>query len=645
MSPGQVDVTRYENWQTDPFANPNGYFNEYFQNPYFTLSNNRQKIRNDYFQGNVELRYQPITGLTFTGRVGITTNNNSAKYTSGKFIYSDYTKSISGSSKTDMAGSVTDASGFSTQLVNDFLAQYKTKITKDFAFDVVLGTTFRSNTSKNISASANGLVIDGLYNLGNSLNNPTASESNFTAHQIGVYGEARFGFKDYLYLHVTGRNDWRSILEKANRSFFYPSADVSFIVTDAFPALQTNNWLQSLKLRGGVSQVGQINLGNSTNFGAYSLQTTFGQAYGYPYASGAGFTLGNVLVSDNIKPEKTNGIEAGLDFELKKYGINGGFTAYKTNTINQTITVKVSTSAGFTDLLTNVGEVENKGLESYLRITPIKTASGFEFTVGGNYTLNRNNVLSLSDQSNQLVINSQASSAQILAKVGSPFPLLQTTTYNRDPQGRIIVDAITGYPASNGTFSDIGITTPPHILGFNTLIRYKGIRFSTLFEYRNGHYIFNAVATGYDFSGAGIRTAWYNRDRFVIPNSSTLAADGTYVPNTNIAVRSGGADFWTDPTRNLNIGENFVNSAGFWKLREASIAYDFPQSLLTKTKFIKGATLSVQGRNLFIWVPKSNLYTDPEYSANGTDSNAVGVTSLAQTPPARYFGGTVSLTF
>lgn len=645
MSPGQVDVTKYENWQTDPFANPNGYYNEYFQNPYFTLANNRSKTRNDYFQGNLELRWQPIQPLTLTYRVGISTRNNSLKSTIGKFTYSDYTKSISGSSKTDIAGSVSDYSGFSTQLVNDFLAQFKTNFGKNFAFDVVGGASFRRNNSKDVSVSANGLVINDLYNISNSLNNPGAGEGNYAASQVGVYGEARLGFRDFLYLHVTGRNDWRSILAKENRSFFYPSADVSFILTDAFPVLQTNNWLQSLKLRGGYSQVGQINLGNSTTFGAYALNTTFSQAYGYPYSSGAGFTINNGLVSSSLKPEITTGVEAGLDFELKKYNVSGGLTVYKTNTVDQTILVFVSPASGFQNLLTNVGEVENKGLETYLNVTPIKTASGLEFSVGANYTLNRNKVLSLSEQSDQLILSGQGTSARVLAKTGSPFPLLQTTTYNRDPQGRIIVDPITGYPASNGNFSDIGITNPPHIFGVNTTLRFKGIRFTTLFEYRNGHYIYNAISTGYDFSGAGIRTAWYNRDRFVIPNSSYMGADGNYVANTNIAVRSGGADFWTDGTRNTGIGENYVNSAGFWKFREASVSYDFPKSLLEKSKFIKGATLSVQGRNLFIWVPKSNLYTDPEYSANGAESNAVGVTNLGQTPPARYFGGTVSLTF
>ncbi len=357
MSPGQVDITKYSDWQNDPYANPNGYYNEYFQNPYFTLANNRSKSQNDYFQGNLELRYKPIEALTLTYRVGITTRSFSSKTTTGKFTYSDYTKSISGSSKTDTPGSVSDNSGFNTQLVNDFLAQYRANLGSKFTLDLVGGASFRNNSSKTVDVSANGLVINDLYNISNSLNNPNAFESNYRATQAGVYGEVRLGFKEFLYLHVTGRNDWRSILAKENRSFFYPSADVSFIVSDAIPALQASNWLQSLKLRGGYSKVGQINLGNSTTFGAYALNTTFGQAAGYPYPSGAGFTINNGLVSSSLKPEITTGTEAGFDFELKKYTINGGLTVYKTNTVDQTISVFVSSASGFQSLLTNVGEV------------------------------------------------------------------------------------------------------------------------------------------------------------------------------------------------------------------------------------------------------------------------------------------------
>jgi TonB-linked SusC/RagA family outer membrane protein len=651
MSPQHVDITKYENWRTDPFANPNGFYNEYYLNPYFTLSNTRNQARNDLFQGNLELKWNPLKPFTLTYRVGISTRNSTNKIHIGKFIYSDYTKSISGSSKRDIPGTTADYAGFTTQLINDFIAEYKTNITQNLSFNLALGATFRENSRKDVAVTANGLVIDDLYNVGNSLNTPIAFDNMYKARQAGIYGEARLGFKEYLYLHITGRNDWRSILAKSNQSFFYPSVDLSFIASDAFPFLNQSDWLQSLKLRGGYSQVGQVNLSNTSpyqfgqTYGAYALNTTFFQAHNYPYSSGAGFTVGDNLVAPNINPEITTGLEGGMDFDLKPFKISGGVTFYQTNTVDQTISVLISSASGYSSLATNVGEVENKGIETYLSMVPVKTPYGLEISIGGNYTFNKNKVISLSDQSDQLIIASAGSVARVIAKVGSPFPLLQATTYNRDPMGRIIVNPITGYPSSNGTFNDIGITNPPHILGLYGTVKFKGLRLSTLCEYRNGHYIFNSIATGYDFSGAGIRTAWYNRDRFVIPNSSYQNAEGEYVANTNIAVRSGGADFWTDGTRNTNIGENYINSAGFWKMREASLSYQLPSSILSKTKFIQGVTISVQGRNLFIWVPKSNLYTDPEYSSNGADNNAVGITNLAQTPPARYFGGTVSLTF
>ncbi|WP_342083194.1 SusC/RagA family TonB-linked outer membrane protein [Dyadobacter sp. OTU695] len=645
MSPSHVDVTQYKDWQNNPFANPNGYFNEYFTNPYFTLANNRSVSRYDYFQGNLELKWHPIRSLTVTYRTGITTKNYSGKTHTGKFTYSDYTKSISGSSKTDIPGNVGDFSAFTNQLVNDFIAEFKTNLFPNLSFSSAIGTTVRENSNKNIFISATGLVVNDLYNIGNSLSNPMANEQNFRTRQIGVYGEARLGFKEFIYLHVTGRNDWRSVLSKSNRSFFYPSADISFIATDAIPVLGQSGFLQTLKLRGGYSKVGQVNLGNMFNLGAYSLSSTFSQASGYPYSSGAGFTLDNNLVAADIKPEMTIGEEAGFDFELAPLAISGGLTFYKTNTVNQTISVIISSATGYQTLTTNVGEVVNNGLESYFNITPIKTSNGFGVALSANYTFNRNKVISLSKQSDQMTLASDGNTARIIAKVGSPFPLLQTTRYTRDPENRIIVDPVTGYPSTNGTFHDVGITNPPHILGLTGTIKFKKLKLNLLFEYRNGHYIYNAISTGYDFSGAGIRTAWYNRDRFVIPNSSYKTADGQYIANTNITTRSGGADFWTDATKNRGIGENYANSAGFWKLREASLRYDLPASLLGKTRFIHGVTVSVQGRNLFIWVPKSNLYTDPEYSQNGVESNAVGFTNLAQTPPARYFGATVSFTF
>lgn len=637
MSPAHVDITKYKDWRNDPYANPNGYYNEYYDNPYFTLANNRQDTKNNYLQASVELKWNPIEPLTFTGRLGLSNRNVFSKATTGKFTFTPYTKSISGSSKTDIPGGVSESGSYSNQLIGDFFAEYKAKLSNDFSLTVVAGLQTRENTSKNVDVSVSGLVISDVYNISNTTTNLSGSSNIGHTSQIGVYGDVRLGFKDFAYLHVTGRNDWRSVLSKENRSFFYPAVDVSIILSDAISALDDASWLDALKVRGGYSKVGQVNIG------AYELSAIFSQASGYPYSGNGGYSLGNTVVSPNLKPEMTTSIEAGFDLDLSLYNASIGATVYKSNTVDQTLPVQVSTATGYSNMRVNVGEVQNKGIETYLRATFIERG---DFSISGQvtYTLNRNKVLSLPD--GDLILSSVGNNARILAKEGYPFPYLQVTEYNRTPDGRVIVDYFTGMPSAGG-FIDFGTTSPPHILGLSAEARYKGFRLAAVAEYRNGHYIYNSVTTSFDFSGAGIRSTWFDRARFVFPNSAyeNPESPGTFVDNSNVTVRTGGADFWTSSAYNTGIGENYAHSAGFWKIREISLGYNFPASVLSFTKVIKSATLSVQGRNLFIWAPKTNLYTDPEYSANGADSNAIGFTTVGLTPPSRYVGGTLSLTF
>jgi TonB-linked SusC/RagA family outer membrane protein len=653
MSPAQVDVTKYSQWRGNPetnFANPNGYYNEYYDNPYYTLANNRNETKNNYFQGTIELKWNPIKPLVLTGRLGLSARNVFSKDFTGKFEYTAWTTSAtgagSGSSKTNVAGSAADSGSFSNQLTTDLFAEYKTSLSDDFSLTAVVGFQSRDNTAKGVNTSANGLVIPGLYNVSNTLTNLGGSEANSRATQFGVYGDVRVGFQEWAYLHMTGRNDWRSVLAKENRSFFYPAADVSIILSDAISGLKDSEFIDALKIRGGYSQVGQVNIN------PYSLQTTYSQTYGYPYSSGGGFSLGNQLVAKDLEPEITTSLEAGFDLDLKKYSASVGMTFYKSNTVDQTVPAQISAASGYSTFLTNVGEVENKGMEAYIQATPIETSYGLSVFVRATYTLNRNKVIALSDGTDLLILGSSGTNARVVAKVGEPFPFMQVTKYNRTSEGKVIVDDITGFPATDGSFHDVGTTSPPHILGLTAEVKWKGIRLAATAEYRNGHYIYNAISTAFDFSGAGIRTTWYNRERFVFPNSAYRDPEnpGTdeapnYIDNTNITTSTGGADFWTDGSRNTSIGENYTHSAGFWKIREISLRYDFPTSLMSQTKFIKGASVSVQGRNLFIWTPKTNLYTDPEYSALGTDSNAIGFTSINLTPPARYIGFSVGLTF
>ncbi|RYE19863.1 MAG: TonB-dependent receptor, partial [Sphingobacteriaceae bacterium] len=619
-----------------------GYYNEYYQNPYFALSNSRNLTRNDYLTGNVQLKFYPISELSILARIGISTSNQSNKAYANRFTYSDYRLGIT-PNFANILGGVSDGANYNTQINPEVQIQYIKQVSKDFNLNVIAGSSIRQNQYKGLSASISGLVQPDLFNLGNNLNVPSASEVNYLARQIGVYGDARLGFRDYLYLHVSGRNDWRSVLAAANRSFFYPAADISFIASDAIPLLKDSKVIESLKIRAGVSQVGQVSLGNSTNFGAYALLPTFGQGYGYPYNGNPGLTLADRIVSSNIKPEITKSIEGGFDLDLYKSRVSVSATYYRSSTVNQTVPVGVSTATGFSTYLTNTGNVTNQGLETTLRLVPVRTRN-LEVSVGANYTYNENKVASLNDNLKQLTLSTANQYAGVYAVEGKAFPLLRGTDYTRDSQGRIIVDPITGFPNYNTTLVDIGATEPKHRLGFDAAISFKGFRLAGLFEYRGGNMMYNN-ATSFDFSGAGIRTTYFNRERFVVPNSSYLdAATGQYVANTNITVRNGGTAFWTEGPTNTYVGLNYAYSAAFWKLRELSLGYDLPKSLFVHAQYIKGIRASVQGRNLFLWTPKTNIYTDPEYSTNGSDNNAVGLTTLGQTPPSRLFGATISIT-
>jgi hypothetical protein len=209
------------------------------------------------------------------------------------------------------------------------------------------------------------------------------------------------------------------------------------------------------------------------------------------------------------------------------------------------------------------------------------------------------------------------------------------------------VDGTTGLPTKSDTISVLGSAAAKHRLGLDGTIKYKQFSFSFVFEYRGGYQIFNSIGSEMDWSGTGWRTAIYDRMRFVFPNS--VIADpnnpGKYIPNTNIAIPNGNGNngFWTDGI-NRDVTSNYVTSADFWKLRELSLSYNVPASYLAKTKFIKGCTVSVQGRNLLVFMAKDNYYTDPEYSSAGNSSNGIGLTGY-QTPPSRYFGATVSFKF
>jgi len=462
----------------------------------------------------------------------------------------------------------------------------------------------------------------------------------------------RIGYKGFLFLHGTGRNDWVSILAPKNRSFFYPSADLSFIATEAISLLKESHTISYLKFRGGWSKVGQVNLGNSTgttpDYGAYYLDPTISpNANGFPYGSLAGYTVDNTLVSKSLKPEITKGYEAGFDLNLFKDRFVSNITWYSTKTNNQTVNTSVTNSTGFASLRTNTGQTQSQGIEVTAHVTPFRTAD-WNVTVGGNYTYLDNKVNSISASLPYLSLSQYTNGAGSYAIAGYAFPTIQGYDYIRDPSGHVIVDHNTGLPTKTSTIVALGSAQAKNRLSLDASVTFRHFHFSTLFEYRGGYKVYNSMGTELDWAGTGYRTAVYNRKSFIFPNS--VYADpnkaGAYIKNTTVSIANGNGNngFWTDDI-NRGVTSNYVTSGNFWKLREVAFSYDVPKSVLQKTKAIKGATISVQARNLFVWLAKDNLYTDPEYSDAGNDSNGIGLTGLSETPPSRFYGATISIVF
>jgi TonB-linked SusC/RagA family outer membrane protein len=631
-TPAQIPLLDYSDWKnTSSWGNPDNYYNDYYENPYWAIDNYRQKTTNAYLTGLLEFKYKTTDWLDFTYRAALSNRYYQNKNSTQGYTYTAYT--LANSAKTNEGSGVSDEMYNTSSFSTDFFANIKKDI-KDFSVNALLGASLKSYTSKDLYASGSGLQVYDLYNLSNITGTASAGESNYNTRQYGLWADVTFGYKKYLYLHLTGRNDWVSVLSPSNRSFFYPAADLSFIPTDAFEFLKNNKVIDYMKIRAGVSKVGNVNVGT------YALNSTFDSQTGYGY--GTGYTPNSLVVSNDLKPEITTGYEAGMDFRLLKGAIDGTLTYYKTSSTGQALTAKIAVASGYTDYLLNTGELSNEGWETALHFSPFKKGN-WNLRIGGNYTYNDNKLVSLFNDVTRIGVSG---SSTVYGQVGSVYPVIIGTDYIRDSEGRVVVDKNTGYPVGTTTGNVLGNTVPKNRLGLDFQLSYKGLTFSGLFEYRSNYVQYSSAGSTFDFTGSSARSAYYNREKFVFPNSSYYdSTTGTYVANNSITVSDGGAGFWTSSSLNTGVTSNYVYSGNYWKLRELSLSYKLPSSVLRNIKFVKSATISAQGRNLFIWLPKSNEYTDPDYSNNGSDSNAVGITSLSQTPPTRYFGGTISLTF
>ena len=609
----------------------------YFDNPYFSVLENYQTDQRNRLIGNMMANYKINDWLDFMGRASVDTYSElqEERAAVGSVEIPGYTRRNRNVTETNIDLILTANKIFGA---ND-----------EFSFNGRVGSNIRRNTVEAISASTNGgLVVPGVYALSNSVNTPNAPSE--TAYQIGVNGlfaAASVGYKNFLYVDLTGRQDVSSTLPTANNTFFYPSATMSLI----FSELMDVDAISFGKLRVNYAEVG-ADAPAQALADAYNMGTAFGSTS----LASAPSTSNN----SSLLPENTKSTEAGLEMMFFKNRVGFDVSWYDQTSENQIMPAKVSSASGQIYKYVNAGVINNQGVELSLSATPIQSAD-FEWNTNLNWTKNKNMVVSLFEGAENLQLAGVQGGVTIEARPGEAYGVIYGTTHVRDAEGRpVVYDMPSQYGGVRylvGEKDVIGNINPDWFAGWNNAFRYKNWTASVLLDMQMGGDFFSldtyyGFATGiYDISAGTNDLGNPVRD---------LANDGGGYKLTNVAYWDGSTvdgdgnpsgfdtgDYYADMhyygnalgyARNAR--EYHVWDASFIKLREVALNYSVPASYLGSTG-IKGLDVALTGRNLAIlW--KNNPYSDPE--AGLSAGNVQGYQSGAY-PAVREVGVNVKLKF
>jgi len=628
-TPAQVPITSYKDFRNNPFAKYDTYFNHYGLNPYIALDNWRRKGVVDDLLTNLDLSFKASQSLSFTWRIAGTFRNNNSQNTSKGQVTSAASNS---NTNTPIPGAVGETNNRRSRLSSEFFANFS-KTVKDFKFNVIAGHYLRESEVKNSNVGATNLVVPGLFNISNGVGGVTGGNPLLKNRLMSAYGSIDIGYKGYLNVQFTGRNDWASVFSADNNSFFYPGVNASLVLSDAFPSLKAGKYLSFVKVNASWNKTANADID------PYQTASTFsGTGAGFPY-SVPGFTASNSALNPNLKPEFINSKEVGLQLGFNKDRIIIEASAYTQDNTKQIINVALSSATGYTGAVVNAAAFENKGVELDLKLTPLVNLGNVKLDFKTNASYNTSEVKSIYAGLDRLFVGG-FTTASNYAVVGQPAFVFFANDYTRDDQGRIIVDKVTGLPTVDANLKKYGRTSPLWIVGLNPSVSYKGLTFSVVGEYRGGHYAYAGIGDAMAWTGVSAATAQNHRNRFVFPNSSYDDGTGKFVENTSVTINDVN-NFYTGVYRQVT--SNFLISADSWRVRELSLGYDFPYRVFANQKLIKALNVTLNARNLFLWVPKGNQFTDPDFSF--TTGNTSGVSTSQINPPTRVIGINVTATF
>lgn len=634
------DVTDYEK----PDGTMKGYYldsssgnNPIYQAKYWTYEDDVNRI-----VGNVTLNYNPTDWFNIL-------------YTLGTDYYSDQrTEIIPGPRGVENENVVSSTGAIEETRINsrDINSTLNLTFEKDLSEKINtrlrIGNDIFDRSFNNVVSTGNDFVTPLFYHLSN-VRDISLSQTIRQRRLIGAYGDLMINYDNFLHLNLTGRNDWSSTLPEDNRSFFYPSANLGFTFSDI---LDLPDYVTFGKLRTSYSMVGK-------DAPVYATSNTYNTPSQFPLGGQVGFTRSDVRGSSDLKPEQTTTIEFGTDLRFFENRLRFDFTWYKSNSKDQIFDVPISNATGYTRIITNAGEIQNKGIELQVEGRPLQTRD-FTWDVAVNYSRNNSEVIEIADGINQILLGSSygyaGSSASIQLTEGDAFGNIYGTSYQRYyengapaddiylDEDRPIVIGDDGFPVVTSEQKVLGNTQPDWIGSIRNDFSYRNFNLSFLIDAKWGQDVYSQ----YDnfFTAFGITENTLEREDYKVfegvtsngqPNTQEvwlgqgLDPEGRIDPNTG-KVRDYGAGYYRNVKRAAT--EEFVVDASYIKLRNIRLGYSLPQNLINDLGF-RNITISATATNIILYTPFSGF--DPESRAGGAASNAQGFTALDYPGVSSFF--------
>ena len=594
--------------------------NSYSQNPYFAAYNFINSSEKARFIGAVNARYDVTDYLYLRGRMG------GDRYDLHK------TGSTPWGTAFQPNGSINEnKSTFKQYDMDAFLGTDNLQIVDGLVLNAFVGIGTNVQEYDAVSKSGSDFIVPFLINVGNT-KNQGGGYSYWKTKINSAYGSAEFGFEDWAFLTVTARNDWFSTLslkdKVAPNNDLYTSASLSLVLSDV---MDLGDTVSFLKLRGGYSQVA----GGADS--PYALSLSYG-IYGQGHLGASlGTITGSTIPNSEITPFEKNETEFGFDLRMFDNKLSIDATYYDNETLGDIVGVSASQTSGYGAALANLGNIANSGIELLIKGEVMKT-DDFAWNASINYTKNTSEVVATNDAGGNISIGNPRdleTGINVTHIVGEQWGALYGNSYERDSQGRIVHIMQGGTPVPKiGGKKILGFGVAPESIGLGSTFRYKDFNASILVEGKMGGSYYSGTNNWYKVYGlhkdtvpAGGREAGFTPDG--------VMEDGTVI-TTSIPM-SKQEDYWS---QTLNIGEENVGSADYMRLRQLSVGYNVPSSMLEES-FISNATVSLIGRNLLL-LSNSSDNVDPESSYSA--GNAVGL-ERAGLPVPRTIGLNINLKF